>query len=284
MVNKPMPDGEREKTNQKPSSSSIIHRLLSFFKFKRTGSNKDISEDNSSNLKDFQSLKAEDIMIPRADIIAVDYKNSLSEISMVFLESKHTRLPVYETTLDNIIGYINIKDILPFIINSSFNQNFNIKKVIRKLLIISPSMKIFDLLEKMRNTRTHIALVVDEFGGADGLITIEDLIEELIGKIDDEFDSKTNEDFKEISDNSFEVSGRLEIEFLEEKFGITLKNDDEYDTVGGLILSISGNVPEQGSEIIHNESGLTFKILESDPRRIKKVLVSFKETENNSIS
>ena len=273
-----MPDGERDKLEQKPDSSNILQRLFSFFKFKRKSSSEDFveneSQDNPANLIDFQTLKAEEIMIPRSDIIAVDFKNSLSDISRVFFESKHSRLPVYETTLDNIIGYINIKDILPFIIDSTAKNSFNIKKVIRKLLIISPSMKIFDLLEKMRQTRTHIALVVDEFGGADGLITIEDLIEELIGEIDDEYDSETNEDFKEVSNTSFEVSGRLEIEFLEEKFDITLKNNDEYDTVGGLILSISGNIPEQGSLIKHKESGLTFKILESDPRRIKKVLIS----------
>jgi magnesium and cobalt transporter len=273
-----MPDGERNIVNKKSNFHNILNRLFSFFQFKRNSSDENLDIDDSSfddtSLTDFQSLKSEDIMIPRSDIIAVDYNSNLNEISKVFLESKHTRLPVFKKDLDNIIGYINIKDILPYIIESTTSSDFNIKDVIRNLLITSQSMKIFDLLEKMRQTRTHIALVIDEFGGADGLITIEDLVEELIGEIDDEFDSEVNEDFKEISNTSFEVSGRLEIKFLEEKFNISLKHNDEYDTVGGLILSISGNVPEKDTIVIHQETGLTFEIMDSDPRKINKVLVS----------
>ena len=184
-------------------------------------------------------------------------------------------MPVYKGDLDNIIGFINIKDILPFLLNPQDNPVFSIDKSLRKLLIISPSMKIFNLLEKMRQTRTHIALVVDEFGGADGLITIEDLVEEIIGEIEDEHD-KTESDLKQLDSSHFEANGRVEIEVLEQALNICLSEEggEKYDTLGGLILSISGHVPEKGDKITQSSRGLTFEILDSDPRRIKKVLIS----------
>jgi magnesium and cobalt transporter len=273
-----MPDGDGSIRKQGNEAPNILQKLFSFFQFKkhhlysnqRKGS---VLDNNTSDWMDYQKLKAEDIMIPRIDIVAVNFNSSLSEISKVFLTSRHTRMPVFKESFDNIIGYINIKDILPHLLNPDETIKFDINKVIRNLLIVSPSMKIFDLLEKMRQTRTHIALVVDEFGGADGLITIEDLVEELIGKIDDEYDIEI-EEFKDLGNSRFEVSGRLEIGVLEEKFEMQLNNGDEYDTVGGLILSISGHVPEKGSIITHQPSGLVFEIIDSDPRRIKKVLIS----------
>ncbi len=276
-----MPEGDRTKY-QSYKISMMITRLFSFFKFKSNRNNvnnnspiEDTSEINNSWLK-YQSLKAEDIMIPRMDIIAVNYDSPLNEISKIFLETRHTRIPVYKKELDNIIGFINIKDLLPFLINPQNNPNYNIDTVLHKLLIISPSMKIYDLLEKMRQTRTHIALVVDELGGADGLITIEDLIEEIVGEIEDEHD-QNNEDleFKIIDKKTFEVNGRIKIEILEEKLNLKLseENGEEYDTLGGLILSISSSVPHKGERIAHPSSGIIFEILDSDPRRIKKVLI-----------
>ena len=272
-----MPDGEPNKWSC--NNSSIINKLRSFFRFKNKNSNFDQSElkhqpNPIENKIDYQQLKAEDVMIPRVDIAAVDSRSSLAEIAKIFLDSRHTRMPVYKQDLDHIIGFINIKDILPYLLDPEKNTEFSIDKVLRNLLIISPSMKIFDLLEQMRQTRTHIALVVDEFGGADGLITIEDLVEEIIGEIDDEYDQDIDAEYKKLSDNDFEVSGRLEISVLEEKLGMRLSNGDKFDTVGGLILSISGHVPEKGEVIMHEASGLKFEIIDSDPRRIKKVLIS----------
>ena len=267
-----MPDGE----HRTPKTIGILNKIHSFFKSKANHHEINLEEQTSSkNLTDFYKLTAEDAMIPRADITAIEAGYSLEEIAKVFLESRHTRMPVYKQKLDNIIGFINIKDILPFLIQREQLEPFSIDKLIRNLLIISPSMKIFNLLEKMRYTRTHIALVVDEFGGADGLVTIEDLVEELIGEIKDEHDNEFGEtEFKQIKANCYEVSGRLEISDLEKKLNMELTNDGEYDTVGGLILSISGHVPEKGNIINDTSSGLSFQIIDSDLRRIKKVIIT----------
>ena len=265
-------------------SSSLNKKLKNFFSFfYRKNENKSLeSSENTQppksevlhNWSYYQKLKAEDIMIPRTDIVALSYSSNLEEIAEIFLESRHTRMPVYKDNLDNIIGFINIKDILPCFLNKNNSVKLDIDKSLRKLLIISPSMRIFDLLEKMRQTRTHIALVIDEFGGVDGLITVEDLVEEIIGKIEDEHDQSEELEFKKLDDNNFEASGRIEIEQLEEKLGLTLSEEgQQYDTLGGLILSIYGSVPEKSSEITHASTGLIFKILDSDPRRIKKVLI-----------
>lgn len=276
MVKKYMPDGERKNYKSK-IASKLIEKFLSFFKNKKDNIVK--TESQSEILEktwlEYQALKAEDIMIPRVDINALDYKNSLSEISEIFLKTRHTRMPVYKNELDNIIGFINIKDILPYLLKPNENKDFNIDKVLRSLLIISPSMKINNLLEKMRQTRTHIALVVDEFGGADGLITIEDLVEEIIGEIEDEHDQNNAElEFIKRSSKLFEASGRITIENLEEKLQLSLENsNEEYDTLGGLILSISSSVPAKGEKITHVPTGIVFEILDSDPRRIKKVLI-----------
>ncbi len=266
-------------TDSKPKFPYMINKLFSFFQSKHKYiQNNPAPQDNlaSPDVIAYQNLKAEDIMIPRADIVALDYNDNLNDISKIFLETRHTRMPVYKKTLDNIIGFINIKDIFPFILNPQDHPKFEIDKVLRKLLIISPSMKIFALLEKMRQTRTHISLVVDELGGADGLITIEDLVEKFIGKIEDEHDQiETDLEFKEIDPEHFEANGRIKIEDLEEKLSIQLNEEDheKYDTIGGLILSISGYVPEKGTKITHPSTGLIFEVLDSDPRRIKKVLI-----------
>ncbi len=276
-----MPEGGRERYKSH-KLSTMIARLFSFFKFKsehnhnHTHNNSlDASSEVDNSWFKFQLLKAEDIMIPRADIAAIDYKSSLDDISRVFLECRHTRMPVYKEELDNIIGFINIKDILPYLLIPKDNPVFKIDAVLRKLLIIAPSMKIYDLLEEMRQTRTHIALVVDEMGGIDGLITIEDLVEEIVGEIEDEHDQGDEGlEFKVIDEENFEVSGRIEVEDLEEKLGLKLgEENEEYYTLGGLILSISGTIPNKGDSIAHPSAGVVFKILDSDPRRIKKVLI-----------
>lgn len=276
-----MPEGDRERYKSH-KLSAMVARLFSFFKFKSKHNNINSDDSLEANYEvdngwlKYQLLKAEDIMIPRADIVAVDYNSPLDEISKIFLETRHTRMPVYKEELDNIIGFINIKDILPYLLVPKDNPIFKIDAVLRKLLIISPSMKIYDLLEEMRQTRTHIALVVDEMGGIDGLMTIEDLVEEIVGEIEDEHDQGDEElEFKAIDEKTFEVSGRMEIEDLEEKLCLKLseEGDEEYDTLGGLILSISGSVPNKGDNIVHPSIGMVFEILDSDPRRIKKVLI-----------
>ncbi|MEK6734431.1 MAG: hemolysin family protein [Pseudomonadota bacterium] len=263
-----MPDGER--TNLK--FYNLISKLFTFFKCKNSKHNNNDLETQEYWLH-YSNLKAEDVMIPRVDIIAVDSKSSLDKINSLFVESRHTRMPIYNEELDNIIGFINIKDVFPYIANPKKATKFDINDIIRKPLIISQSMKIITLLEEMKKSKIHIAIVVDEFGGVDGLITIEDLIEEIIGKIEDEHDL-TEYDIKDVGDGKFEASGRTELESLEEKLNLELVDENKCDTLGGLILSITGYVPEKGEKITHYSTGLMFEILDSDPRRIKTVLIS----------
>lgn len=272
-----MPDEQRKKINYK--FPNMLSKIFSFFQCKHHIQNfkdKEIEEEALDKLTHYRNLKSEDVMVPRSDIVAIDHKADLETITKVFINTRHTRMPVYENDLDNIKGFINIKDIFLYLVNRKENIEFEIDKIIRKMLIISPSIKILDLLEEMKKTRTHIALVVDEFGGTDGLITIEDLIEEIVGEIEDEHDQTKINDFKELSPGCFEVNGRIEIEALEEKLGILFDEveKENYNTISGLILSISGHVPEKGEKIIHAANGLVFEILDSDLRRIKSVLVS----------
>jgi magnesium and cobalt transporter len=274
-----MPDGDRTKYK----FPTILGKIFSFFHCKHKHSHNHAPHSLSlepeviDSWKKYEKLKAEDIMIPRIDISALDYNSSLEEIRDFFLKNRHTRLPVFKEDLDNIASFINVKDILPYLLNPKENPNFKIDLVLRPLLIISPSMKIINLLEKMRQTRTHIALVVDEFGGTDGLITIEDLVEEIIGEIEDEHDTDpSDEEFKEINPKCFEASGRMEINDLEDKLNLSLDNNDsaeKYDTLGGLIISIYGHIPQNGSKILHPNNQLVFEIIDSDPRRIKRVLI-----------
>jgi magnesium and cobalt transporter len=274
-----MPDGNYN------NFSTMLIKLGSFFRFKKhqQDNNSAVNKLNfysiSENLEEwsnYQNLKAEDIMIPRVDISAIDCNYSLEAIAQHFLKTQHTRMPVFQNDLDKIIGFINIKDIMPYILNAKDKAEFDITKILRDMLIISPSMKIMNLLDKMKQNRTHIALVVDEFGGTDGLITIEDLIEEIVGKIEDEHDNNQI-DFKEIAPQKFEASGRMEIKELEERLQTSFSSAsliDKYDTLGGLILSLYGSVPKKGTKIVHPLTNISFDIIESDPRRIKKVLIS----------
>ncbi len=270
-----MPDDPRPQDSKKLKLSSLFDKILSFFKINKKYSAEHLgnSLEHIDPFSYYHNLTAEDIKIPRGDIIAIEHKSSLNEIADIFLSARHTRMPVYKDTLDNMLGFINIKDIFPFFIKDDTNSTFNIDKVLRKIFVVPQSIKIFNLLEQMRSTKTHIALIVDEFGGIDGLITIEDLIEEFIGKIEDEHDQE-DLSIQTMSENSYEANGRITIEALEEALNLNLFANPEFETLGGLIISICGHIPEQGEKIIHSESGLTFKVLERDPRRIIKVLIT----------
>jgi CBS domain containing-hemolysin-like protein len=227
------------------------------------------------NILEFDDLTVHELMTPRADIIAVSSKSSLTDIKNTIVQFEHTRIPVYQDSLDKIIGFIHVKDVL----SEFFKQKkFDITKIIRKILVVSPSMQAIDLLAKMQSSRVHIAIVLDEYGGVDGLITIENLIEAIIGEIEDEHDGDETQDYIILKDSSIEASARLNIEKLEKLFNITLQREDEendFDTVGGLVLSLISHVPIEG-EIINHDSGLVFKILEADPRRIKRLHISKK--------
>jgi magnesium and cobalt transporter len=218
------------------------------------------------NLLGLRDLTAIDVMIPRADIVAVALADSFDNIMQQMSAANHSRVPVYRETLDDVAGIIHIKDLLTHLRNG---ETPAVQSLLRPALFVSPTIRLLDLLNEMRLRRRHLALVVDEFGGVDGLITIEDLVEEIVGEIEDEHDSTLQPRFDRKSDGTAIADARLEIGLLEEIAGPLLDDDerDEVDTIGGLVFSLAGRVPGHGEVIRHN-GGLQFEILEGDPRRI----------------
>ena len=225
------------------------------------------------NILKIDKILARDIMIPRAEIIAVEENISFKEVIKIFVDGAHSRIPIYKEQLDNITGMLHIKDLVKFQTENLNKEKFidNIKK---DILHIPPSMPVLDLLIKMQLTRLHMGVVIDEYGGVDGLITIEDVIEEITGEIEDEHDDKDIPMFIKLSSNTFESNARLPIEELEKISQIKLLNEgDDTDTIGGLVASIAGRVPQRG-EIIKHVSGMVFTIIDADPRRIKTIKIS----------
>jgi CBS domain containing-hemolysin-like protein len=232
------------------------------------------SEDEMvSNIDSFSEKIVEEVMVPRSDIISVSHDVTLEELSELIIKQTHTRTLVYKGSLDNIIGFIHIKDLFEVIANS---KKFVLKKLIRKHIISPHSMKLIDLLAQMQVNRTHIAVVVDEYGGTDGIVTIEDIMEEIVGRIDDEHDIDEDIDsYKILRPGLLVTSARVEIEELENIIGIKLKSEeDEFDTIGGLVMAKVGNVPEKG-EVIDLDDGIIVEIIESTPRTIKQMKVTY---------
>lgn len=218
---------------------------------------------NILNLKD---LTAESLMVPRADIVSIDLTEDVDSVMAQICSANHSRLPVHNGSMDVIQGMIHIKDLMPHLLAGS---NPDLKKLMRPVLFVSPSIWVMDLLHEMRLKRRHLALVVDEFGGVDGLITIEDLVEEIVGEIEDEHDEMEMPRFELIDDDSAISDARLELEDLEKLVGPLVDDAEreEIDTVAGLVFSLAGRVPVRG-EVIRHPCGLEFEVLEGDPRRI----------------
>ena len=226
------------------------------------------------NILKIDEIRSQDIMIPRADISAVEINDSFEKVIEVFLKESHSRVPVYEKNLDNITGMIHIKDLVKYQ-NEHKKDHIFLNTIKREILQIPPSMPALDLLLKMQITRLHMAIVIDEYGCTDGLITIEDVIEEITGEIEDEHDEKNLPMLIKTSNNTIEASARVEIADLTNVTNIDLISDyefDDIDTLGGLIFSMTGRVPQRG-EIIKHKSGITFEIKDADPMKIKYVKI-----------
>src|SRR6476660_9420412 len=224
------------------------------------------------NILKVHDRTAADAMVPRVDIVALDVETSFPEVVKFMVEQGHSRVPVYRETLDDVIGFVHVKDVLGPVAE---RRETKLAPILRKVLFVAPSAPIFDLLVQMRQARTHIAVVVDEFGGIDGLVTIEDLIEEIVGEIEDEHDVAGGPSLVERSDGSLIADARTPIELLEEHEGARLRPDgdqEEVDTLGGLVSSLAGRVPKRG-EIIAHPLGIEFEVLDADPRRIKRLRV-----------
>ena len=223
------------------------------------------------NILGLRTITAADVMVPRADIIAVDIDESSENIIKKMTTAGHSRLPVFKGDLDKVLGVIHIKDITSKI---SEKENINIKNLLRPAIFSSPSLRLLDLLQEMRLKRLHLALVLDEFGGVDGLITIEDLVEEIVGEIEDEHDDQDEPMVLHSGKGILLADARIEMEEIGKLTGNlkTSETDAEIDTLGGLICSIIGRVPGRG-ECIRHESGIEFEIIDGDARRIRKVKI-----------
>lgn len=221
-----------------------------------------------TNILNLRDLTAKDVRIARVDIIAVPYDSSLENIKLAFKQNTVMRLPVYRQTLDDILGYIHLRDLL-----DAAPKKFKLQDYLRKIDFISPSMRVLDLLLKMRSSGEKIAIVVDEYGGVDGLVTMGDLVEEIVGDIQDVAQVTAPPQFFQRADGVIIVDGRMDIEELEENIGPirTLKEtEEEIDTISGLVLHLTDRIPQRG-ELIAHSSGLEFEIIEADSRRIKTV-------------
>jgi magnesium and cobalt transporter len=223
------------------------------------------------NFEGFTEKTVEDVMIPRSDIIAVSCEISLDDLSKTIIKYGHTRTLIYKNDLDNVIGFLHIKDLFEVIAKS---KKYNLKKLIRKHIVSPHSMNLIDLLKQMQVHRTHIAVVVDEYGGTDGIITIEDIIEAIVGRIDDEHDSDLDtENFKILKPGLIIANARMEVEELETILDVKLREeDDEFDTIGGLVLAKVGSVPDKGEIVVITEE-VTIEIIDSTPRTIKQLKI-----------
>ena len=219
-------------------------------------------------------LTVNDVMVPRADITAVERHMPLNEIVGLMSAEVHSRLPVYRNTLDDAIGMVHIKDVLAA---TNGEKNTKLSDIVRSVLFVAPSIRVLDLLLQMRVARTHMALVVDEYGGIDGLATIEDLVEQIVGKIEDEHDVDQGPKLRALDDKSVLADARVTLEEFEGRVGefLTFEDrEDDVDTLGGLVFRIAGRVPVRGEIIRHDSSGIEFEVREADPRRIRRIKIS----------
>lgn len=224
------------------------------------------------NVLNFSEVKVGDVMTPRPDICAAPYDITMDDLKKIVVEREHTRIPIFRDNLDEVVGFVHIKDLIAY---WGAEKPFKIQDILREVLFVPPSMKLQNLLIKMQIERTHMAIVVDEYGGTDGLVTIEDIVEEIVGEIEDEHDEDEAHEIVKLADHVYEVSARVEVAALEEKLGRKIYAEDEaedFDTIGGLIFTNLSRVPKAGESFCH-KSGITFKVMDADKRRIKRVKV-----------
>jgi magnesium and cobalt transporter len=235
------------------------------------------SERGTTGMGNLRRMRVDDVMIPKADIVAVSQTSSMDELVAVFKESGLTRLPVYDGTLDTPIGMAHLKDLaLKFGFNGK-PKNFDLSELVRPLVYVPPSMTIGVLLTKMQAERRHMALVIDEYGGVDGLVTIEDLIEQVIGQIEDEHDIDEGIYWSEEKPGQYLALAKTPLSDFEEEVGLSLTahedvDEEEIDTLGGLVFMLSGRVPARGEVVVHPD-GPEFEVMDADPRRIKRLRV-----------
>lgn len=228
--------------------------------------------DMRLRIGEFERAAVSDVMIPRADILAIEAETPLNDVIKIFAEEAHSRLPVYRESLDDPIGFIHIKDVVAEIAEHNHDSDRPLPRMCREILYVPASMPLTDLLVKMQSTRIHIALVVDEYGGTDGLVTLEDLVEEIVGEIEDEHDEDSDR-FIRRTRNVLEVDARMEIEEFQDETGLNLTlpdREDEIDTLGGVAFALAGRIPVRG-EVLKHPSGVDIEIMDGDSRRIRRL-------------
>lgn len=268
-----------DKSNGK---SGFIGRLVGAFS--PTESSDPVQEGRTALQKNqrhgminLRRMRVEDVAIPSADIVAAPNTITRDELVGVFRESGLTRVPVYENTLDTPLGFVHLKD---FALTHGFNGNsadFDLTSMLRELLFVPPSMPIGVLLTKMQAERRHMALVIDEYGGVDGLVTIEDLVEQVVGEIEDEHDTDEDRTWIMEKPGVYLALAKTPLEDFEAEIGHSLTDheavdEEEIDTLGGLVFMISGRVPARG-EVVEHPNGAEFEVVDADPRRIKRMRV-----------
>ncbi len=244
-----------------------------------------VAEDASNELithaRAFQNLKVADVMTPRADMVAVEVSATLADVIRLCVESGHSRLPIYQETLDDPVGVLHIKDTLKLLhpdkgITPAWDEQV-VGRLRRDLIYVPASMAASGLLLKMQNQRSHMAVVIDEFGGTEGLVTLEDLLEAVVGDIVDEYDNEDPDELTDLGEGRFEIGGRVELETIEHRLGLKLflsEGEDEVDTIGGLVATLAGRVPQVGETIPYAAGKVDIEIIEADARIVKRVRLS----------
>ena len=288
--NKPTPD-----TDPPQSDSPLVRSLRGMLRTIGIGSNGDASlEDDLRelieqhpdgaqmdseeralllNLVKFGDLRVGEVMIPRADIVALDMKSDIKDVIDAFQREFHSRIPIYREALDHVIGMVHIKDLLKY---WGKEDALRLEDVVREVMFVPPSMPVADLLLNMRTRRLHMAMVIDEYGGTDGLVTIEDLVESIVGDIEDEHDEEEGALIVEVADDVLEADGRAPSVEVESKLHVDLlpaEQDEEVETIAGVVAALAGRVPQRG-EVIQHPHGVEFQVLQADARRIRRLRIS----------
>lgn len=275
--------------------AGLVHRLTRIFAREKLGSAAAVEEalrereENGEQMegahKDmilraarFDRLRVADVMRARAEIVAVEASAPLGEAARIFSESQHSRLPIYGETLDDPHGFVHVRDVLALLSPTEEGESLakfsdrSLPRIRRDILYVPQSMTLATLFLKMQQSRIHLALVVDEYGGTDGLVSMEDLVEQIVGDIDDEHDVESTM-VLERPGSAFEADGRAPIDELEAKLGVSLAlpdHEDEFDTAAGLAVALAGRLPQRG-EILHHPAGFDVEVVDADPRRVKRV-------------
>lgn len=289
-----MPEPDSSDLNE-PSERKGQRTLFNLFGLLGQAENESetVAEDASNELithaRAFQNLKVADVMTPRADMVAVEVSATLADVIRLCVESGHSRLPIYQETLDDPVGVLHIKDTLKLLhpdkgITPAWDEQV-VGRLRRDLIYVPASMAASGLLLKMQNQRSHMAVVIDEFGGTEGLVTLEDLLEAVVGDIVDEYDNEDPDELTDLGGDVFEMGGRIELETIESRLGLKLylsEGEDEVDTIGGLVATLAGRVPQVGEVIPYPAGKIDIEVIEADARIVKRVRLSPQHTDRDT--